>query len=208
MKKITAILLALTTLLAMLAFAGCGNSDGNADTTPSDEDTTPVTEATPAITSALDFYTKVWASFADDDKFPTVGGDMDNSTEDAPGQFTLNDDNAETFKYLLHVTDELYDMLDTDVVTMQHMMNTNTFSSAVAKLKDPTQASAFAESYKDALQAQHWMCGFPDLMVVISVGDYLVMAYGSEMNVNNLIAACEAVEPSSIVLVNAPALLE
>lgn len=207
MKKITAILLALTTLLAMLAFAGCGKQD-NEDTIPSEEDTTPVTEAEPAITSALDFYTQVWAAFGADNQFAVVGGDADHASEVGPGQFQLTEDNAETFKYLLHVTDELYAMLDDDVATLQHMMNTNTFSSAVAKLADPAQAEAFAESYKDALQAQHWMCGFPDLMVVISVGDYLVMAYGSEMNINNLIAACEAVEPTATVLVNAPALLE
>ena len=49
------------------------------------------------------------------------------------------------------------------------------------------------------------MCGFPDKVVVISVGDYVVMAYGLEDNINNLVAACSAVEESATVLIDAPA---
>ena len=99
-------------------------------------------------------------------------------------------------------------MLEDDVATLQHMMNTNTFSSAVARLKDPAKASEFAEAYKTAIQGQHWMCGFPDKVVVISVGNYVVMAYGLEDNIDNLAAACSAVEAQSTVLVDAPAVAE
>ena len=52
------------------------------------------------------------------------------------------------------------------------------------------------------------MCGFPDKVVVISVGDYVVMAYGLEVNIDNLVAACSAVEAQSTVLVDAPAMVE
>ena len=52
------------------------------------------------------------------------------------------------------------------------------------------------------------MCGFPDKVVVISVGNYVVMAYGLEDNIDNLAAACSAVEAQSTVLVDAPAVAE
>lgn len=199
MKKTLSIVLALMMVLAMLVFAGCSKEENNGGENSD--------VSTPTIESAVDFYTEVWAAFGSDKQFACAGGDADHMAE-APAQFAINDTNADTFKYLLHVTDELYAMLDDDAATLQHMMNTNTFSSAVVRLKDPTLASEFAESYKTEIQAQQWMCGFPDKVVVISVGDYVVMAYGQEDNINNLVAACTAVEAQSTVLVDAPAFVE
>ena len=186
--------------LVLPAFAGCGNA-GDAGGNGASQ------SVAPAIESAVAFYTEVWAAFDDDQKFSCVGGDAQHSTE-GPGQFLLTEDNKENFKSLILVTDELYDMLEDDVATLQHMMNTNTSSSAVARLKDPAKASEFAEAYKTAIQGQHWMCGFPDKVVVISVGNYVVMAYGLEDNIDNLAAACSAVEAQSTVLVDAPAVAE
>ena len=99
-------------------------------------------------------------------------------------------------------------MLDDDTATLQHMMNTNTFSSAFAKLKSPSKAEEFAEDYKAEIQGQHWMCGFPDKVVVISVADYVMMAYGAEECVDDLVEACSEVAPDSTVLVDAPAVLD
>lgn len=199
MKKIISILLVMNISFIMLVFAGCGNAKDDANDTNQSE--------TPNIESAMAFYTEVWAAFDEEHKFPCVGGDAKHSAE-GPGQFLLTEDNADSFKQLLYVTDELYDMLENDAATLQHMMNTNTFSSAVVKLKDFTKASKFAEDYKSVIQEQRWMCGFPDKVVVISVGDYVVMAYGYEDNIDNLIAACSAVEAKSKVLVDAPAMVE
>ncbi len=201
MKKFISILLAVIMTFSMLALAGCST------TTPDSSDDSSSDSAAPSIESAVAFYTDVWAKIAEADKFPCVGGDADHSTE-APAQFMLTAENADSFKYLLHVTDELYDMLDDDAATLQHMMNTNTFSSAIVKLKDSSKASEFAAAYKEAIQSQQWMCGFPDKVIVISVGDYIVMAYGLEQNIDNLAAACSEVEAQSSVLVDAPAMVE
>lgn len=190
---------------AVAVFTGCSNREDGTDDTGNTGDTSQ--SAAPEIESAVAFYTEVWAAFGEEQKFPCAGGDMEHSTE-GPGQFLLTEDNADSFKQLLHVTDELYDMLEDDAATLQHMMNTNTFSSAVVRLKDPAKASGFAEAYKTSVQGQQWMCGFPDKVVVISVGDYVVMAYGLEENINNLVAACSEVEPQSTVLVDAPAMVE
>ncbi len=198
MKKIMSILLVMLLILATLAFTGCSSGkDG----------THNGSQSAPAIESAIAFYTQVWAAFGEDNKFPCSGGDAEHSTE-GPGQFMLTEDNADSFKQLILVTDELYDMLVDDAATLLHMMNTNTFCSAVAKLGDPAKASEFAEKYKTAVQGQRWMCGFPDKVVVISVGDYVVMAYGLEDNIDNLIAACSAVEQQAKVLVDASAMVE
>lgn len=203
-KKGISILLVTLMGLAMLAFVGCGRAGGSGNNGSASGADQP---AAPAIASAVDFYTEVWAAFDEDDRFPCAGGDMGHSTE-GPGQFLLTEDNEDSFKSLLLVPDDLYRMLEDDVATLQHMMNTNTFCSAVARLKEPAKAPEFAEAYKTAVQGQHWMCGFPDKVVVLSVGDYVVMAYGQEDNVNHLVAACSAVEAQSRVLVDAPAMEE
>lgn len=197
MKKTISTLLVMIMCIATFALTGCGNETGNNNGGDSKA----------SIESAQAFYTKVWEAYGENNKFACAGGDADHTAE-APGEFMLTDANAETFKYLLHVTDDLYNMLDNDVSTLQHMMNTNTYCSAVAKLKDSSKASEFAEAYKTAVQQQRWMCGFPDKVVVISVGDYVVMAYGSEDNIKNLVTACTTVEASSKVLIDAPATLE
>lgn len=193
MKKTVAILLTLMTLLA----AGCGSK-------PSERPDEP---QAPAFASAVDLYTQIWDTLGEDRQFPAAGGDAEHEAE-APAKFALTEENKETFEYLLHVTDELYDMLDDDAATLQHMMNTNTFSSAAAKLKDPSTAEEFAEAYKTAVQGQQWMCGFPDKVVVISVDDYVIMAYGYEDILNDLVDACSAVAPGFRVLVDAPAVLD
>ena len=193
MKKTVAILLTLMTLLA----AGCGSK-------PSE---TPDEPQAPAFASAVELYTQIWDTLGEDRQFPAAGGDAEHEAE-APAKFALTKENKETFEYLLHVTDELYDMLDDDAATLQHMMNTNTFSSAAAKLKDPSAAEEFAEAYKTAVQGQQWMCGFPDKVVVISVDDYVIMAYGYEDIINDLVDACSVVAPGARVLVDAPAVLD
>ena len=169
MRKTIAILLTLMTLLA----AGCGSK-------PSE---TPDESQAPAFASAVDLYTQIWDTLGEDRQFPAAGGDAEHETE-APAKFALTKENKETFEYLLHVTDELYDMLDDDAATLQHMMNTNTFSSAAAKLKDPSEAEEFAEAYKTAVQGQQWMCGFPDKMVIAKVSGCIVSVYGAEDLVN------------------------
>lgn len=200
MKKTISVLLVLVMSIAMVTFAGCGTEQGG-------KDTTEAASAAPSIESAVAFLTDVWNAFGEENQFACAGGDADHAVE-GPGVYQLNEANAESFQYLLHVTPEQYGMLEGEAATLMHMMNGNTFTSAVAKLKEPAKASEFAESYKTAIQEQRWMCGFPDKVVVISVGDYVVMAYGHEGNIDNLVAACSAVEESSKVLVDAPAFVE
>ena len=180
MRKTIAIVLTLMTLLA----AGCGSSK------PSEM---PDESQAPAFESAVDLYTQIWDTLGEDRQFPAAGGDAEHEAE-APAKFALTKENKETFEYLLHVTDDLYDMLDD--------------SSAAVKLKDPSAAEAFAEAYKTAVQGQQWMCGFPDKVVVISVDDYVIMAYGYEDIINDLVDACSVVAPGSRVLVDAPAVLD
>ena len=185
MKKTITTLLTLTMAASL---AGCGSK-------PADE---PTKSPETVIESAVDFYTEVWDAFGEDRQFAAVGGDAEHEAE-APAKFAMTDENKETFEYLLHVNDELYDMLDDDTATLQHMMNTNTFSSAFAKLKNPSKAEEFAEDYKAEIQGQRWMCGFPDKMVIVTLDQTVISLYGHEDLVNTFRDKLQAAYPSAAI---------
>ena len=213
MKKITSIILAIIMTFAVLALAACNNTgNGDSTTTATPAGTTapeaPKTDATtpaekPAIESAAAFYTQVWGTLTDDQKFPAAGGDIDH-TVDGPAKFNFTTENVETFKWWLHVTDELLAQIDqNDVATLMHMMNTNTFCAAAMQLTDAANGESFAESYKTLVQSHHWMCGFPDTVVVLSLGDYILTAYGYDDLIQDFKTAAQSL--GADVLVEAPA---
>ena len=115
MKKIVCV--TLTTIMILLLLTGCGSKKNDSGSGGSS-------------TSAEALLQDIWGAFNEKDQFAVSGGDEKNAAQ-GPARFEINADNAETFQYLLHVTDEMYAQLENDAATMQHMMNTNTFSAAV-----------------------------------------------------------------------------
>lgn len=168
MKKIVCV--TLTTMMILLLLTGCGSKKNDSGSGGS-------------FTSAEALLQDIWGAFNEKDQFAVSGGDEKNAAQ-GPARFEINADNAETFQYLLHVTDEMYAQLENDAATMQHMMNTNTFSAAVVKLKSGVDTKSFADSYQQELNGQQWMCGFPDKMVIAKVSGCIVSVYGAEDLVN------------------------
>lgn len=169
MKKFLTLLLAAAMTLSL---AACGSkNDGNAnggDSQPAD---------------ALALLNTVWSSYADDDKFAVVGGDYDeaNMTEDAPGRFGVED--GDTLDSMLGFSAADADKL-TDAASLSHMMNANTFTCGALRVKNGDDAAKLAEDLRDAIQNKQWMCGFPDKLVIATLGNYVVSVYGDEELVN------------------------
>ena len=163
MKKLIAMLLAVVLVASM---AACGNNAGTAG------DTQPKVEV-PA--TALEILEKVWSSYTDDEKFPVFGGNQnENAVMDAPAKFDLTDTDGLT--YTLLVPAEQAANID-DAASMIHMMNANTFSSAVFHVKGDVKA--FAEAMYTAVSGNRWMCGMPEkLLVTIVGGEYVLVAFG------------------------------
>ena len=161
MKKVLSAILALT---LMLSLAACG---GN-----STQETEAVPVENPA--SALEILETVWAEYAEEEKFPIMGGSMAAPVDNAPGAFDLAD---ESLNYLLLVPAEQTENI-TEAASMIHAMNTNTFTCAAFKLTGTTAAD-FGAAMKDAVLNNQWMCGFPDSLLIRAIGDqYVVMAFG------------------------------
>ena len=161
MKKIFSVILALALVLGLTA---CG---GNAQ-----QETEMVPVENPA--SALEILETIWADYAEDEKFPVIGGSMAAPVDGAPGSYDLADENI-TYSLLIPA-DQLGNV--TEAASMIHMMNANTFTCAAYKLAGVTAAD-FGEAMKEAVLNNQWMCGFPDSLMIRAIGDqYVIVAFG------------------------------
>lgn len=165
MKKFFALLLAGVMALSLVA---CGSSnDTKNDQTDGDQPA--------AITSALNLLETVWNDYADDEKFSVIGGgpDAEQMVEDAPGAFDLSDRSLAEYHLVLPEAAEV-----DEAASLIHMLNANTFTAAAYHATGDAQA--LATQLRDAVQANRWMCGFPDKVVVAVRGEYVAVAFGAE----------------------------
>ena len=222
MKKIIALLLAAVMLTLTISLVSCSGNDNPGTSTDgtTTDGTTPAgttTEGTtttekpdepiaPTFASALELYNKIWSTYTDEEKFPSAGGDQDHSSEN-PGVVDI-EKYKDTIMFWTHITEDLLGTVTNDSANLMHMMNINTFSSAIFHLKDASTAEKFAEDYKTAVQATRWMCGFPDKVIVVSVGEYVIVAFGHTEIIDTFKTKCLAVDTSAKLLVEASAMPE
>lgn len=160
MKKLISILLAA---VMVAAFAACGNNGG--------------TPAGNKVTDPLEVLNKVWSSLPEDQKFPASGGDIENPTDDKPGAFGISD--TDSLDYMLSFPAGSVDLIDS-AASISHMMNMNTFTCGAYHVKNSADAKTLAQALRDSIQSRQWMCGFPDKLVIVTYGDYIVSCFGAE----------------------------
>ncbi len=163
MKKLFAVAMALVMMVTVLS--GCGNA--------APEATVPAQEM-PA--TALEILETVWASYADEEKFPVIGGNMEANIMDAPGNYDLAYAENMTWN-LLVPADQIANV--SEAASMIHMMNANSFTCGVFKLAEGVTAADFGAAMKDAVLNNQWMCGFPETLLIRNFGDtYVLVAFG------------------------------
>lgn len=182
MKKFMAMILALAMVCAMLA--GCGNKEPQANEPVTKDPTEVPTEApteepteAPVVEvpgSALEILEKVWALFGEDEKFPVMGGDLDNVVDGAPGSFDISE--LGDVAYFFYLGKPEYDQL-TEAASLFHAMNLNNFTCGAFRVNGDVED--FGASVHDLLANAQWICGMPDQMFICSLGEeYVVMAFG------------------------------
>lgn len=165
MKKNIALFVCLTVLMGIM---GCGKSN---DTTEESKvvETVDVEDATALLSD-------VWSMYEEADKFPVSGGGYDNMNMEGPGKIDVTQ--ADTLDSLLGVPGEGASMID-DAASMLHMMNANTFTAGAYHLTDASNQQKFEDLLKDNIMNRQWMCGFPETLIIVSVGEeYVVSAFG------------------------------
>lgn len=183
MKK--RILFALLAVVMVLSLVACGSS------------TEEVDENKVTIESSVALLDSVWSKFAEEEKFPVMGGDFSNPVDGSAGTFNLAD--TENAVASLHIAEDNIALTD-EAATIIHAMNANTFTAASYHLKDSAQADTFVTSLKDSIKSTQWMCGFPDTLVIYNVGDYVVAAYGNADAINTFKAKIAEVYGADAVL--------
>lgn len=182
MKKIFAILLALT---VVCSFAACGNTNN----TPSVK--------LPA--SALEVLETVWNALGENEKFFAMGGGYENMTDNKPGAVAATD--ADTLQFMLLVPEAQLANV-TDAASLMHAMNANTFTAGSFKVTD---AAAFATAMREAVQGNMWMCGFPEKLLIVTFGnEFATVVFGNGELVSNFQAKLVAAYPDAVVVIDEP----
>ena len=126
--------------------------------------------------SALSILQTVWNSFSDQEKFPVYGGDSENMTDGAPGDFSITDTDGLQYNLLVPAT-QLSSV--EQAASMTHGMMVNNFTCGVFRLTEGKDAKLFADAMAEGIRNNQWLCGTPEQMLVATVGSrYVVMCFG------------------------------
>ena len=165
MKKIASVLLVAMLALCLTACGGGKDNGGAVE-----------------IADATEILTTVWGTYAEDEMFAAAGGDSENMSMEGPAKFDVS--KTEELAYLLNFPAELADKID-DAASLMHMMNANTFTAGAFHLADAANEEAFVAAVKENIMNRHWMCGFPEKLVIVSDGNgYVVTMFGHGDAVN------------------------
>ena len=187
MKRVLIILL---TGLLVCSLAACKSKEDNIDATEnktqnkqtSSDEKKPDKEET-SVKDSLELLETVWNSYKDDEKFAIGGGDMteENMRMDAPGKYGLGD--TEALDAALGFPAGSVDKID-DAASIMHMMNANTFTCGVFRVKNAGDLDSLTAELKEHIMQRQWMCGFPDKLVILTVDNYIVSFFGENELIN------------------------
>ena len=192
MKKILAFVLAAVMVLSLAACTDKG-SEGGA--------TSPSGAQTNQPKSALEILEKVWSKYSTDEKFPATGGSEKHMKEDKPGKFDVSD--AEALDFELGFPKANASEID-DAASLMHMLNQNNFSCGVYHVKDSGNVEALAGKIKENILARQWLCGFPEKLVILTIGDYIVSVFGAGELTDTFVAKLSAEYSSAKQLFDVP----
>lgn len=179
MKKLISMFVVV--VLCMSALMGCGKKGSDTSTGDSYADSVAILNA-------------IWEQT--DEKFPAFGGSIEEAVADAPGNLLLTD--KDTMTYTLLIPESVQGHI-TDAATLMHMMNANTFTGVALKL-DGMKVDDAASQIKDAFMNNQFVCGIPDKIVIVTVGNYVVYAYGATDIVDDFKTIASGLDGANVVV--------
>lgn len=123
--------------------------------------------------SALEVLTNIWNGVPEDKRFFAMGGDMTNIVDGAPGKYSLEDEGLNST--LLVPAEQVANI--EEAASLIHGMMVNNFTAGAFKMKNESDASAFADAMQDAINQNPWICGMPEHYTVAVIGGSYVLAY-------------------------------
>lgn len=155
------------------------------------------------VASALELLANVWESYEEDEKFAAAGGDMseENMTMNGPGKFSTKD--AVALDTTLGFPEGSVEKID-EAASLVHMMNANTFTCGAFHVKEAGDLAGVSAAIKDNIMQRQWMCGFPDKLVIMQVGNYLISVFGENEIVDSFQTKLSAAYSSAELLCDEP----
>ena len=161
MKKFLSVVFAVIMVFSLAACSDAQPNDVNQTST---------------VKEAVEILNQVWEAYSEDELFPAAGGDYNHSVMDQPGKFDISD--AESMQSIFYVPQESLALID-DAASLMHMMNANTFTGGVFHVVNADDLETLSSSMKDSILNTQWMCGFPDVLLLVQVeNNYLVSVFG------------------------------
>ena len=182
MKKMICYLLVL---IMTVSVVGCGSKNNGAEKVD--------------IADCVTLLNTVWASYDDAEKFPAGGGDFateETTSMDGPAKVGITD--AAVLDSMFGLPESGVAQID-DAASLNHMMNANTFTCGVFRVTDGTDMAEFTKNLRDHIQERQWMCGFPDKLCIMTIGNYVVSAFGKEDPMNTFKEKVQAAYPETAV---------
>ena len=151
--------------------------------------------------SSSDFLNHVWELHGEDERFAIIGGSFSDESvvQDMAGAFSIADP-EEVNAMLALPTAEIDKVVN--AASIQHMMNTNTFTCSAYELAEGVDTQALADAVKAELDARQWMCGFPDKYIISATDTHFVIMFGAAEIVDNFEAKLEAHDANVTVIYN------
>lgn len=184
MKKNVCIFLAL--VLGVFALSGCrrnvpqdttGEIVPSTTTVPVQTSSTETTGREEAQNQSVTILQDIWNQYGEEERFASYGGEIAQSTSDAPGSLDVKNAEEMVNRYLLPEAQ----MASIDEgASLVHMMNSNIFTGVAVRLAPSADMTQLYEAWRDAIQKNRWICGQPDRLLMVDVGGtHLIMVFGS-----------------------------
>ena len=193
MKKVLAIALALTMILALVSCGGNTTTTSSVDTpVSSEETTTPVVEGGDEALAVLN---AIYAVYPEDYKV-FVGGDENNMNSEGPGKYGISD--AEVLTAMFQFPAESISKVK-GAANLMSMMLQNQFTVAAFELANPADKEALATELTTAFKNAQWMCGLPENIFVASIGDVVISGYGLKELIDVFETALKTAYPDATI---------
>lgn len=175
MKKLVALLMAG---VMVFGFAACGNKDNEGGKENQGQEETVKVD----VADATELFDKVWTNYGEtasaDIQFMAMGGDGENIVDGKPGKFNHENAADNGMESILCISTDAIALID-DAASLMHGMMANNFTGAAYHVADKANLQAVVDGIKDRTLNNQWMCGFPEKLVIVTVGeDYVISAFG------------------------------
>lgn len=156
-------------------------------------------EENSGISDPVTLLNSVYALFGEDEKFPATGGDFSSGELiEGAGSFALAEpdmlDNVTGFPAAEIASID-------SAATLTHMMNQNTFTAGAYHVVSGTDLAALCEAIRANIQNRMWCCGFPEKLIVATVDDHIISAFGKEFAISAFTTHLTEAFPSAVIVI-------